>query len=90
MALWRIALTPPCGSQRARPRWLCGDGLFRLQSERAWTVADPAIASLRLQQWLLLHGHDHSRLERLQWVPVPPGARSPAWKSPPGSAEANA
>ena len=90
MALWRIALTPPRGSQRARPRWLCGDGLFRLQRERAWTVADPAIAGQRLQQWLLLHGHHSTRLERLHLVAVPPGERSAAGKTPPGSAEASA
>lgn len=70
MALWRIALTPPRGSRRAQPRWLCGDGLFRLQSERAWTVADPASAALRLQQWLSLHGRGPAALERLRLVPV--------------------
>ena len=70
MALWRIALTPPAGSRRARPRWLGPDGLFSLQSERAWTVADPAAAALRLQQWLSLRGLDAVALERLRLVPV--------------------
>jgi len=76
MALWCIALTPPRGSRRARPRWLCGDGLFRLHSERALTVADPATAALRLQQWLSLRGRNQAALERLQLVPVAAAARA--------------
>jgi hypothetical protein len=71
MALWRVAVTPPRGSRKARPRWLCGDGGFSLHSERAWTVADPAVAALRLQQWMLLQGRGRAALERLRLVPVP-------------------
>lgn len=87
MALWRVALTPPRGSRRARPRWLCGDGVFRLQSERAWTVADPAAAAQRLQQWLALHGRDPNHLERLRLEPVVLRPRALAWDWPGSSAK---
>jgi hypothetical protein len=76
MALWRIALTPPRGSRHTQPRWLCSDGLFRLCSKRALTVADPAAAALRLQQWLSLHGREPATLERLRLVPVAAAAQA--------------
>lgn len=88
MALWRIALTPPRGSRRAQPRWLCGDGLFRVHSERALTVADPAAAALRLQQWLSLRGREPAALERLQLVPVVAAAQAMARNPVRSSAEA--
>jgi hypothetical protein len=88
MALWRIALTPPRGNRRTQPRWLCGDGLFRLRSERALTVADPAAAAQRLQQWLSLRGREPAALERLQLVPVAAAVQAMAGHPARSSAEA--
>lgn len=69
MARWRVLLLPPPGMQRAQPRWLCGEGSFSLQGQRAWEVVDPGAARQRLSVWLSAKGHDLELLERMRLVP---------------------
>lgn len=76
MGLWRVALLPESEHSRARPRWLCSDGRFRLIQDQAWTVAEPQQAAQRLQHWLAVHGRDPRLLQRLQLVPVTAPATS--------------
>jgi hypothetical protein len=59
---------PPLSMQRARPRWLCADGGFRLDRHRAWVVVEPSCASQRIRQWLELNGHGQRLLQRMRLV----------------------
>ena len=73
MSRWRILLLPPSGMQRARPRWLCDEGCFSLQDQRAWVVVDPAAARQRIRHWLSAKGRDPILLQRMQLVPCVTG-----------------
>ncbi len=53
---------------RARPRWLCADGRFRLDPARAWMVMDAAVAAQRLQSWLMGKQRPLGYLQRMQLV----------------------
>ncbi len=54
--------------ERARPRWLCVDGRFRLDPARAWLVLDAAVAAQRLQRWLIGKQRPIAYLKRMQLV----------------------
>ena len=54
--------------RRAQPRWLCSEGCFSLQGQRAWEVVDPGAARQRLCAWLSAKGHDPELLQRMRLV----------------------
>ena len=68
MAGWRLLLLPPARMVKARPRWLCADGCFRLDAERAWLVVDPSAAVVRLQCWLAQKRRPQGYLDRMRLV----------------------
>jgi hypothetical protein len=65
---WRVLLMPPSAMVRARPRWLCADGRFSLDQERAWLVVDAAAAVDRLQRWLAGKQRPMRYLQRMRLV----------------------
>ena len=65
---WRVLLWPPSTMERARPRWLCVDGRFRLDPARAWLVLDASVAAERLQGWLIGKQRPITYLQRMQLV----------------------
>ena len=73
MSRWRVLLLPPSGTRRAQPRWLCREGDFSLQDQRAWVVADPDTARLRMTAWLSAKGRDLQLLQRMRLVPISRG-----------------
>ena len=68
MAGWRVLLLPPSPMLRARPRWLCADGRFSLDQERAWLVVDTVVAVQRLQRWLVSKQRPMRYLQRMRLV----------------------
>ena len=68
MVGWRVLLLPPSAMVRARPRWLCADGHFSLDRDRAWFVVDPAAAVHRLQSWIVSKQRPIRYLQRLRLV----------------------
>ena len=65
---WRVLLMPPPAMVRARPRWLCADGQFSLDRDRAWFVVDAAVAVDRLQCWLASKERPIRYLQRMRLV----------------------
>ena len=68
MAGWRVLLLPPASMVRARPRWLCADGRFSLDQQRAWLVVDTVVAVKRLQGWLVSKQRPMHYLQRMRLV----------------------
>lgn len=68
MAGWRVLLLPPSPMLRARPRWLCDDGRFRLDQERAWLVVDTLVAVDRVRRWLVSKQRSMRYLQRMRLV----------------------
>ncbi|MBD1194696.1 hypothetical protein [Vulcanococcus sp. Clear-D1] len=68
MVGWRVLLMPPSAMVRARPRWLCADGNFSLDQDRALLVVDPAAAVNRLQCWLASKQRPMRYLQRMRLV----------------------